>query len=286
MKPIRPSYIPEWAFGATASTGVVEPLAVEKAIGWQIEANKPRAGYFNWQQYANGNWLRYLSYDRLVDEDFCGHLDPAAQNSGAPSGWQFTGLQFLPKWWSPSGQGYQPLPHSAVGGDAAAGIAGGLVSVNSTRTIWQAIGALRQKDVLFEARAQAQIVVQSSAPSGGGIELGFIDEAWFSVTGLSGAGHWFFNWRPSGPAGTPTAVDFGFGPKFVPFGSSGAWTEAKFERVGSTMIAEVDGVQLAFPNTQVLGVSGGVKVGQRGVVVGGASFVEVMLDRVVVGVRR
>lgn len=86
---LRPTGIVGWA-----SAGVsTQPTVSKQALGWGATGSsgeRPPAEYFNWLQQQNESWLRYLSYDRLIDDDFVG---PVGYSGAAPDGWGYVGSQ-------------------------------------------------------------------------------------------------------------------------------------------------------------------------------------------------
>lgn len=83
--PLRPTGIVGWA-----SAGVsTEPTSAKKSLGWGATGSsgeRPPAEYFNWLQQQNEAWLRYLSYDKIVHDDFAGVASPGGA-TGVPEGW-------------------------------------------------------------------------------------------------------------------------------------------------------------------------------------------------------
>lgn len=82
---LRPTGLPGWAVQGV----VTEPTAEKKAIGWGAtgqSGERPPAEYFNWLQQQNEGWIRYLSYDKIVDDDFAGVTSPGGA-TGVPEGW-------------------------------------------------------------------------------------------------------------------------------------------------------------------------------------------------------
>ena len=67
--PLRPTGIIGWG-----SSGIsTEPTDEKKGLGWGAtgaSGERPPAEYFNWLQQQNEAWQRYLSYERIIDDDW------------------------------------------------------------------------------------------------------------------------------------------------------------------------------------------------------------------------
>ena len=303
--PFRPSYIPLWAFGVTGPTNVVEPAAFEKAAGWSA-GQAPPHGYMNWLQRGAGDWLNYLAYERLVDEDFCGYLDAFNPQSGTASTWSATSV--LGAKWS-----FSPNNIPAPALDPNPGVMG-VVNFSSllggTAYMAQSAGTIGARDFIVDQIAAMYFLgVGISSQNATGVwEVGLLDDAYFSITGPSQ--QWTFNWRPSGlltpsptfvnmnvfnnpvcigPTGITNALGLS-GANVVP--KSGFYHRFWIERQGNTTYVGIDNTQQAIPMPAYLGASGVVKAGQRVTAgAGGANlsngvWCAVFMDKVVVGVKR
>lgn len=86
---MRPTLLPEWA---SSPTNITEPPSASKASGWGIN-EAPPSSYMNWLQSTTHDWLKYLSYEWLISDDFIRAFNGSPNHA---SGFVSTG--FAPFW--------------------------------------------------------------------------------------------------------------------------------------------------------------------------------------------
>jgi hypothetical protein len=235
MSSIKPTGYPEWA-GASSASGIVEPTDSKKQTGW-VSSERPAAQYMNWLQEKQSAWIRYMSYDSVIIDDFNSSIGV----NTIPGAGQVGGTGLFP--WS-----------VLIGGDriALANEGGNppippAVNALGAVSFWQtggsgfsrmtvSVGSPENRDVILE------LVTLFAARGTGmttkaGIFRGGVNGAdmWFGATGPSSS--WFFNY---GPAEGWTSINLGVDPV-----SPSAYQTLIAERRGSTMIVEVNGVRKA-----------------------------------------
>lgn len=228
---IKPTGYPEWA--SSTPTGITEPSSGKKQSGWGVN-EKPAAQYMNWLEEKQSSWVKYLSYEWLIHDEFV--RDPVLQTV-TPSGKSSTGLtNFLTNFWA-----------YCIEANFAETDAAGLLELNFNAS---GIGyaeiqpARISSDVLFEAKVRYN---SARGASGHNALFGMRDQSggntgamWFSAHGSSGAsGPWFFNWWPI-TGTTPTSFNTGVYPK----NSINKWDVLSFERRGPTAYVEINGQSL------------------------------------------
>lgn len=141
--PSVPTLIARWALDGN---NVVEPSEARKYAGWS-GGEYPPSTYFNWYQRLVAEQVRYLSYDRIVDEDF-NHAPSIDYDVGGvwPTGMS-NGL--YPRW-DVVGRGVALTDglrnQDVIGAAIIAPVAG------STAGIRKVVGGINFRDFIFEAR--------------------------------------------------------------------------------------------------------------------------------------
>lgn len=273
---IRPSGLPLWA---TAATNIAEPLDSKKTVGWGV-GEKPASSYFNWLQEKQGAWIRYLSYDAVIDDDFA--FDPGFVrstgiygSSGTPHGWGVTNGAGTGGWYA-GGQ---------AGEDAVGTVFRTMLNSNSGYGRIEKYASFGNgRDMICEIRLRPYV---PSGMNNGFIQAGFLfptglvnggGQAMFLATGNTGIPLWSFLWSPS--ALGPTSV--GLGVTATP----SAYQRLAFERVGNTMTVAIDGASaFAFyaGNINFSGARFGLYVDHSQ---GAGIFSAVHLDKIKLGVAR
>lgn len=267
---IVPTSIPRWA---TVGSGIVEPTDAKKALGWGatgMSGERPPAQYFNWHMNAVGEWIKYLSYRPIVNDDFIGYINPNNQGTGLAYQGN-SGLSGIVGPWFAAASGgvfldagiYEP------GGGVGLAVIGTPVGLQGnpqsqkgpTGVFYAAAGPVSTGGFLFDARVRSVHVANGEEHS-----IGMLNEIWFTAS--SATGNWWFSWAPSGIVATsigcnPTSIDTG-----VAVGASNVYQRLTFERVGATLIAEVDHLRVAvvslpwpFGTTSATGRQMGSRVG-------------------------
>lgn len=266
---IRPTGYPEWA--SDTPTGITEPSAAKKQAGWAV-SEKPAAQYMNWLAEKQSTWVRYLSYEWLINDNF---IRTDLQQGATPSGRTPTGLEgYIKNFWA------YPIEANYNETNAA-----GLLELNFNGS---GIGyveiqpARMNCDVLFETKVRYN---SSRGGSGHNALFGMRDQSggntgamWFSAHGSSGAsGPWFFNWWPI--TGTvPTSFNTGVYPK----NSINNWDVLSFERRGPTAYVEINGQSLMAAAVPTL-----ISQGAIGVYVNHSTgTADIFIDYMKFGVRR
>lgn len=260
---IRPTGIPRWAY-STAS-GIVQPTDAKQAVGWGAtgaSGERPPAQYMNWLDNLAGEWLKYLAYETVVEDDFIRQGLPYQQAYGLSGPWAL--MSGITGGWFTYG-------NVRFGANVPAG-AMGMVEIGSctgtTHSVVQGVGTPGYRDAVCEAK------VLSKGPSGL-FQVGLIGEVAFHCTGLSGG--WMFQ------AGS-TKIDTGR------FYNPSGYQRLAWERIGGTFVAEIDGAQVAVLGaTQYLSgpITGSVlgMIGQRGGGGGTNPSGYFEMDRIKFGVR-
>jgi hypothetical protein len=259
---MRPTGIADWARAGGASA-ITEPTENQKNAGW-APGQLPPAQYFNWLQRNAADWIRNLSYDWMVNDDFIRspHLTVSQGDTGA----------FYPQW---------AADNAIVMATVATGAMGVARLVGSVAFIEAYVGNVAGRDYCAEFIAMGV----SHGSTGSAFAMGLRQDTpsganslavWFGATGPTGLV--FFGWRPT-PGSSPTMIDLG-----ITHWSASAYRRYEFERMGSTMVVNVDGLQKAVirdaPSPMDAGVF--VECGMSGTA-GGSLF---QVDRVRFGVRR
>jgi hypothetical protein len=275
--PIRPSGLPSWA---SSATNIAEPTDAKKAVGWATN-EQPPSSYFNWLQEKTGAWIRYLSYDTVIDDDFV--FDPGLVratgtygSSGNRYGWGVTaGVSGSGDWFVGGAAGEDAVGtvfHTIRNAASGYGRLEKYVSFNASRDI---IGEIRLRPYvpsgLNEGYIQAGFVFPSGLVGGGG-------QAMFLATGITQLPVWSFMWSPSLLG--PTSVSLGV------TSTPSAYQRLQFERVGETMTVAINGASLVSfyaGNINFSGARFGVYVDHRE---GAGSFGGVHVDKMKLGVAR
>lgn len=231
MSSIKPTGYPEWASASSAS-GIAEPTDAKKFLGWAT-SEKPAAQYMNWLQEKESAWLRYLSYDWVIDDHFANG----------------NGVNVIPPAGAAGGTGLNPWS-VAIGGDRIAGAnEGGNGPIPAARLALGAVaffqtggsglsritrdaGSPHSRDVMLET-----IMTVATRGSGMALKIGVVRggvngcDMWFGTTGPSAP--WYFNY---GPAESYTSINMGIDP-FSP----SAYHTFIAERRGATLTVEANG---------------------------------------------
>lgn len=267
---IKPTGYPLWA--SVTPTGITEPSEAKKQTGWQ-SAEKPAAQYMNWLQEKSSAWLRYLSYDNIILDDFV-RSNKSYQVLAVPSGQVTTG--FAP-FWDVNYPVTFAQADDAPGSQDGIGVALTYIGHSGRAFMEALVPPINDKDFLLETvlkraylgSSGAQLIVGAYPGSSNCTGVG----AWWSTTGPSSP--WFFNY---GYSQTPTTFDTAIGP----YSPSGYQTLI-VEKRGSTLVAQINGQQVA-----ALGVGGTlmgyVNAGMRMVNATGDS--DLAIDKFRFGVRR
>lgn len=233
---IKPTGYPQWAYNT--STGITEPTDAKKQQGFAV-SEKPPAQFLNWILSKQAGYIRYLSYQNVVYDDFVRSTTYINQieSSGIASA---TGLAPL---WETSKLGSVVVNTNGANAQLhALGVVqlstlGGSGLAHYVRTFIDA-QALIGRDWIMEATILPSVL----GPSGSQLVVGIAPYSfsgtygyYFSTTGASG--NWFFNF---GQSGSPTSVDLGV----MANASPSAYQLLAAEKVGATMTIEVNGQQV------------------------------------------
>lgn len=274
---IRPTGYPEWA---SSATNITEPLDSKKSIGWATN-EAPASAYVNWLDEKTTAWIRYLSYEPVVYDDF---VYPTGMGN-PPSGFDAT---MLSQFWDVKNEVHV---EAANNGDGVGVLglyrkadfkASGLYAV--TKNIGPFINATT--DVLVEGRVQIgarnpnhviQFGVLNSDASGTNKHC-----MAFQTTGPSGS--WFFMYG----ATSATMVDLNFRSDGGVIGRYADYFVA--ERRGPTLTVQINGTTkatVASPTGLLLGddtLLKGLLFGARAYGTSGTAIVT--FDSLKLGVRR
>lgn len=235
---IKPTGTPDWAY---AATNLAEPIDAKKAVGWSI-GEKPQSSYANWLEAKQSAWIRYLSYENIVLDDFCQGGGMTVTPYGTPTGlfpaWAVTGSGIMIL--QPASPGPAGVP-GGLDGMGVLGIWGTGVSGSIIQQLSKEAGGPGQRDVLLEAivsmksRGGSGYFLEIGAQIGSVINSGVLT---FGTTGPSA--NWFLNYGSYNGAPGYTAVDLGVNPY-----SPTMYQTLIAERKGATLTVEIDGVQRA-----------------------------------------
>jgi hypothetical protein len=268
---IKPTGYIQWA---STATNIAEPLDSKKAVGWAI-GEKPSSSYFNWIEGKQDAWIRYLSYDYIVSDDFV--RGGQGDWSAAPSGQVATG--FYPNWRATGQPYFNPIPNPDT--LDAHGMVAFIQSYSAIAAFLAPVQQLgRTKDFILEAR----VAVQARGASGCQQSFGLLPSdalgmnssgvgAWWSATGPSS--NWFFNYGQSANA---TGFDLGVNPL-----SPTMVQTFVAERVGATMVVEINGASRLAINVNSVNF-GACEVGARNINTSGTT--QWMVDSLRLGIRR
>lgn len=214
---MKPTGVASWA-REVGAVMITEPTDLKKQIGWS-GGEKPAAQYLNYIQRNAADWVRYLGYDYLCDDDFC-RSPSLAVTQGDTGAW-------YPEWAADNAIVIASVSTGAMG------VARLLQSSTNVAYIDKYVGDVGHRDYLFEGVAMGV----SHSSTGSAFMMGIRNVAWFTATGPSGPVN--FHWRPT-PGASPTGISFA-----VDFVSASNYRRYEFERIGSTMTVAVDGLRVA-----------------------------------------
>lgn len=270
---IRPTGIPEWA--TKTPTGITEPTATKKETGWQ-NSEQPSAAYMNWLQEKQSAWIRYLSYERAVEDNFV--RPRTLVGIAIPSGGVATG--FAPLW---SVTGVAAISFAAGIGGSSGPVTPALMGFIDFLQTYSGLSAIRTSlgDIASDFLMEAKVALAQRGASGCKQTIGMLPlgassvGVWWSATGPSS--HWFINFGGSGANGS-TAIDTGIDP-YSPNANLHTLT---VERVGATMLAQINGASCF-----AYGMSGSLGYCDFGVhVINASGTNELAVDHLLFGIRR
>jgi hypothetical protein len=203
---MRPTGYPEWCSSGGASS-IVEPTSTKKGVGWTI-AEKPPAGYLNWLDNLQSQWIKYLGYDWIVDEDW--NCSPFLLNSGVTlyPKWHYEVPTGAVNFGFPAAANNPANPHQDANGVFKVG-AHALGGGSGYERLLSFVGYPRSRDFIYETRMKL-----AALPTGLGSNTGMFWWGLFSrpsgptmLAGFVTTGPSYqvaFAWQPSG--GAPTCV--------------------------------------------------------------------------------
>jgi hypothetical protein len=281
----RPTGFPDWAAGSP--TAITEPTQAKKALGW-VTAEEPPAQYMNWLQRLNADWLRYLSYETVVDDDFAYGANLVGDGPTLYPFWQAEGPDAANQGIRiehPSGTAFLGQPCYDANGVLM--ILAGQAASGYTRLL-RRVGGLGPKSFLFESRLKFVQVPTTAAGGTGSLSWGLFGGgsgvspiAGFVTTG--GSYMVAFQWMPSG-AGAPTAVSV-YRPTGLLDTSATGYYWFAVERASGVLNAW-------WNNTMVASLNGPMDIDQQQFTVGALAYsnrtgsIRAYVDKFKLGVQR
>jgi hypothetical protein len=284
----RPTGLPDWGQSGGASA-IVQPSLDQRAKGWS-GSQKPPAQYFNHHMALTYQWLKWLSYDSVIDEDFSyAHSNYFPNNPAQPitptllPRWQIgnhgvTGTVFLVASGTIGGQRHgNPL--------GAVGFQGNGSGICDVKTV---VGALNGRDFLFESYVKMGIIPTGpSSYMGWGLYGGLNGQT--MIAGFQSTGTSYvigFRWLPSGAANM-TGIPVTFPTAYVNTSSTGYFRYGFGREDGQYFVQFENEYQVGVGPAGPLHIDNEAlaHAGMQAWAVNGVAF-EVYMDKIKLGVKR